>query len=248
VQERPRLLTPGEQAAIRRLAADIPALWTAPTTTDAERKEILRQVVSRIVVTSQGSTEQVQLAIEWAGGTRTEDVLIRPVARLSQLSYYPQLCERVRELVGEGLTAVAIASRLNAEGYRPPKRREQFGPQGVRELLVRLGLHEPLSRSTLHDDLGTDEWWVQSLAHQLGMPEVTLHHWIRRGWVRARQQAEPPRRWVVWADAAEVERLAQLHQRPAGEQTRRLWIEDADGSGDIARATSQGVNADDEGA
>lgn len=248
LQERPRLLTPAEQEAIRRLAADIPALWAAPTTTDAERKEIVRQVVSRIVVTSEGSTEQVHLAIEWAGGTRTEDVLIRPVACLSQLSYYPQLCERVRKLVGEGLTAVAIAERLNAEGYRPPKRREQFGPQGVRDLLKRLRLGEPQPRSVQRDELGADEWWVSSLAQEIGMPEITLHNWIRRGWVQARQQAQPPRRWIVWADVAEVERLAQLHQRPAGYHTRRLWIEDADGTGDTARATSQGVNAEEEGA
>lgn len=41
-RQQPRLLSSEEQEAIRRLAADIPALWEAPTTTDAERKEIIR--------------------------------------------------------------------------------------------------------------------------------------------------------------------------------------------------------------
>ena len=96
-------------------------------------------------------------------------------------------------------------------------------------------------------EVGHTQWWVQSLAQQLGMPEVTLHHWIRRGWVQARQQAEPPRRWIVWADAAEVEWLRQLHQRPAGYHTRRLWVEDRDGPGDTAGIASQGRDADNKG-
>ena len=36
-----------EREAIRRLATDIPAIWAAPTTTDADRKEILRQIIER---------------------------------------------------------------------------------------------------------------------------------------------------------------------------------------------------------
>lgn len=71
---------------------------------------------------------------------------MRPVARLEQLSYYPQLCARVRELAAEGLSSAAIAQRLNAEGYRPPKRRERFGAQGVQDLLQRLRVRTKASR------------------------------------------------------------------------------------------------------
>jgi hypothetical protein len=238
LRDQPRLLSESERAAIRHLASDIPALWDAPTTTVAERKELMRQVVSQVVVDAQGSSERVSVTIRWAGGTETEDVLIRPVARLEQLSYYPQLCERVRMLVQEGLGADAIAQHLTMEGYRPPKRREQFGRQGVLDLLQRLGLRQQGTRMTQRDDLAADEWWVADLAQRIGMPEVTLHHWIRRGWVQAHQQGQPPRRWIVWADAAEVERLCELHQRPAGYHTRRLWVDDEDLPSEAAAATS----------
>ncbi len=127
---------------------------------------------------------------------------------------------------------------LNREGSRPPKRREQFGRQGVLDLLQRLGLRKHGARTTHHDDLAADEWWVATLAQRLGMPEVTLHHWIRRGWVRAHQQGQPPRRWIVWADAAEVERLCELHKRPAGYHTRRLWMEDGDLPSEAAATTT----------
>lgn len=225
-RQQPQLLSAAEQAAIRRLAQDIPALWAAETTTVAERKEIIRQVVERVVVDTAGSSERVRVRVTWAGGAQTAGELIRPVARLAQLSYYPQLCARLRDLAGEGLTAEAIAARLNAEGYRPPKRREQFGRQGVQELLRDLGLRAPRHQPPPRDGLGADEWWVAELAQALEMPLATLQGWIRRGWVRARQQEQAPRRWIVWADDAETARLRERRQRPAGYYTRRLWVDD----------------------
>ncbi len=45
--QQPRVLSADQRAAIRRLAADIPALWDAPTTSDADRKQLIRQVSTR---------------------------------------------------------------------------------------------------------------------------------------------------------------------------------------------------------
>jgi hypothetical protein len=222
----PRLLSETERAAIRQLAADIPALWHAATTTAAERKEILRQVLARVMVDVHGESERVHVRLEWVGGTCTEGELIRPVARWEQLSYYPQVCQRVITLAAEGLTAAAIATRLNAEGYRPPKRRERFGQAGILGLLQRLGQGKERSRAQRRDGLGPHEWWLPELARTIGMPAITLHSWLRRGWVTGRQQEQAPRHWILWADAAEVERLRQRHQRPRGYYTRRLWIEE----------------------
>ena len=134
------MLSEGEREAIRRLSEDIPALWEAPTTTNQDRKEIVRQVIERIVVLVESESERVELKIRWAGGMMTGGVMARPVVKLEQLSYYPRRYERVRELAAEGLRAGRIAGILNEEGYRPPKRRERFGTQGVRELMRRLGL------------------------------------------------------------------------------------------------------------
>jgi DNA invertase Pin-like site-specific DNA recombinase len=229
-QAQPRLLSAAERDAIRRLAADVPALWGAPTTTAAERKEIVRQLVERVVVAVDGTSERVRLTLHWVGGLQTAGELVRPVARLAQLSAYPQLCARVRALAAAGLRAAAIAESLNAEGFRPPKRRERFGPQGVLALMQRLGLDAPRSRSRSRAGLGPDEWWLPALAQELGMPRVTLYHWARRGGVRARRQVVPPAgpasrpRLILWADAAEVDRLRQRRQRPAGAAARQRWL------------------------
>ncbi|HEX9412041.1 MAG TPA: hypothetical protein VF916_00930 [Ktedonobacterales bacterium] len=38
----------------------------------------MRQVVERVVVAVQGTSEQVQVGIHWVGGGQTEGVLTRP--------------------------------------------------------------------------------------------------------------------------------------------------------------------------
>lgn len=224
-RSRPRLLSDEEREKIRRLAADCPALWKARETTDADRKKILRQLVEKVVVDVQGESEKVSVTIHWAGGRKTETEFVRPVAKLTQLSYYPELCERIQKLAGENLGAAEIAGHLNAEGFRPPKRRECFGRQGVIDLMRRLGLAEENARSRETNGLGEDEWYLRDLARKIPMPDVTLYNWLRRGWVSSRREDNERRRWIITADAAEIERLRALRRRPQGYYTRRLWIE-----------------------
>ena len=55
LQQQPRTLSAQEQQAIRALADDIPALWAAPTTTAVQRKEMIRQLISKISVRAEGT-------------------------------------------------------------------------------------------------------------------------------------------------------------------------------------------------
>lgn len=223
VQQQPRVLSEEERAAIRRLALDIPALWAAPTTTALDRKELIRQVVERVVVNIQGKSEQVQVRIEWVGGGTTEGVMIRPVSQLSDLSTYPQVCQLVQTMTEAGWTAKAIAQAVNEAGYHPRRANECFGAQTISLLQRRLGVSPPHPRLRQRDGLLPDEWWPAELVRLLEIPRASLHHWIRRGWVRARKLEEPLQRWVVWADEAERDRLRAYHQRTLGEDFRQRW-------------------------
>ncbi len=224
-REQPRYLTEAEEQAIRQLANNIPALWHAETTTDAQRKEIVRQVISRIIVDANGDTEQVRVVIEWVGGFQTEEIVLRPVAKLSQLSYYPQLCDRVRNLAQQGLLASQIAEQLNQEGFRPPKRHEKFGTQGVLGLMRTLNVYTPRTSKKTEQKLAQNEWWLATLAQEIDMSAMTLFTWIRKGWVKAYQQSES-KRWVIWADPQEVERLRQHHQQSTAEFSHQRWLEE----------------------
>jgi hypothetical protein len=222
----PRGLAAAERAAIRRLAADIPALWHAPTTTPAERKGIVRQVVGRVVVDAVGASERVRVTVEWGGGGALDGEAVRPIARLADLSTYPRLCERLRALSRAGLSAAAIAARLEAEGYRSARPDRPLGVSTVRLLQRRLGLRALRPRTLPREGLGPDEWWASDLAAALGMTRGTLETWLRRGWVTAYQRDEPLRRWVVRADAAELARLRALRRRSLRAAAARRWTAD----------------------
>lgn len=222
VRDQPRLLREDEREAIRCLAQDIPALWEAPQTTDQDRKEIVRQVVDRVVVDVVGQSERVKLTIHWAGGAQTHHEMVRPVARLRQLSYWPNLAERIRQMLAEKLNAGQIARQLNEEGWRPPKRRKYFGRQGVQDLIYEMGLSRRRSRSVDRSGLDKDEWWLPTLACELSMPQITLYLWLRRGLLKARRSEEG--RWIAWADPEELERLRQVRAVPHGYHTRKHWV------------------------
>jgi hypothetical protein len=140
---------PAQQRAIVALAGDIEGLWAAPTTTDADRKQIIRTLVDQVTITVAATSEHVTVTIGWAGGHTTRGQTIRPVARLEQLSSYPQLVERVRQLAEQGHRAQAIARRLHAEGFRPAKGRQRIGISAITQLVHQLGCPRAYTRDRI---------------------------------------------------------------------------------------------------
>ena len=241
-RQRPARLTPAELAAIRALAGDIPALWAAPATAVADRKRLLRAVIESVQVTADGATERVRATVTWAGGQQTHTDLSRPVARIDQLSYYPALTQRIRELASQDLGNAAIASQLAAEGFRTPHLHERFHDGEIQHLIRRLGLRPGLDHDHRTDQgsLEPGQWWLASLAREIGMPAATLFGWLRRGWITGRQDTRPPCRWIITADHAEVERLRALHQLPAGYHNRRRWTDDGTPINDTSKDKESG--------
>jgi hypothetical protein len=223
LQQQPRLLTAEERAAIRRLAADIPALWDAATTTNADRKDILRQVVERVEVEAQGKTEQVRVCITWADGGQTQGLLVRPLARYTDRSDYARLCARVQELTAMGWSLEAIAQQLAVDGYPPLRSRRGWSPLSVQTLRRQLGLGKTHRRGSAREELGPDEWWARELADRLAVSHNSLLYWIGHGRVRARKERGGWQRWIVWADAAERERLQEYRHRDIAAEHRRRW-------------------------
>jgi hypothetical protein len=68
----------------------------------AERTEIVRQLIQRVIVAGEGRSERLQITLEWIGGGTTAGVITRPISRIEHLSDYPRLCERIRALAQAG--------------------------------------------------------------------------------------------------------------------------------------------------
>jgi DNA invertase Pin-like site-specific DNA recombinase len=222
-EQTPAALAPAERAAIRALAADLPKIWNAPTTTRADRKELLRILIDDVTVAVEGDSEIVNVDITWAGGHRTSGTAVRPVGRLGQLSYYPALLARVAGLAGEGRNSRQIAETLNAEGFRPPKRTAVFTDQQVRNIINKHGIRENAKgRPSVLTNLNPGEWSVPGLSAELGMPTASIYNWIYRGWITARR-APGDRNWIILADDEQLHELRERRDRPPGYYTRARW-------------------------
>jgi DNA invertase Pin-like site-specific DNA recombinase len=230
-EEQPATLTPAERTAIQALASDLPQVWSAPSTTQAGRKELLRILIEDITVTVAGNSELVDVTITWAGGYQTTGQAVRPVARLDQLSYYPALLARVTELAQAGRTNQQIAGILNAEGLRPPKRTSRFTGQQVRTLISQRGLRgQRKGRPAVLTGLPPGQWSVPGLSAELGMPTASIYNWIYRGWITARH-APGTRNWIITADEEQMRQLRERRARPPGFYSRARWAQPAPETG-----------------
>jgi len=198
-------------SSIRALAADLPAVWSAPSTSPADRRRIARRLLERVVVTVDRASERVDAVLHWIGGAVRPHAIARSVDRYSLRSDHPRLVARIRELADGRIDSSAIAARLNAEGFHPPKRTMPFSGEMVRRLTVKLGI----VRRGRHGDstsLGPDEYRPAALARLLGIDRYTIRRWQRAGWLNLRRDGDGHA--VLWADAEELRRLRDLRTLP----------------------------------
>jgi DNA invertase Pin-like site-specific DNA recombinase len=239
-EQQPAVLADAEREAIRSLAANLPAVWSAPTTTQADRKELLRILIDDVTVAVEGRSEIVNVDITWAGGHRTSGKAVRPVGRLDQLSYYPALRARVAELAGQGKNGPQIAGILNAEGYQPPKRTAVFTGQQVLGIINKNGIPaNAKGRPAVLTGLAPGEWSVPGLSAELGMPVASIYNWIYRGWITARR-GPGDRNWIILADDEQLRELRERRNRPPGYYARARWAPHQEETGKPAEQGQEG--------
>jgi DNA invertase Pin-like site-specific DNA recombinase len=206
----PQHLSAADRDRIRRLASDVPALWHAATTTGADRRAVVRQLVERVEIARRGKTEEIDVTVHWRGLDPTRHVAVQGTHRYDQLAWIDRLRDRVRVMRGEGRTAGEIAAVLDAEGFHPSRGRA-FTAHGVRRMAVEWGLTgTPLGINGTARLPGPGEWWLPALARELGVTPIVVHQWRWYGWVHARQLPGKAGRVIVWADRTEVARLKRL--------------------------------------
>ena len=117
-QEQARFsLTEEEEEQVRALAQDLPAIWNAPSTTDQERKKLLRYAISEVQLDGVRVPGRIEIRITW----RTGAVTVREVDRLPVGSWAPRTGEEVIEHIcalAPDHSATEIVDLLNQEGLR----------------------------------------------------------------------------------------------------------------------------------
>jgi hypothetical protein len=113
-------LTQADREAIVALGSDFPALWQAETTTNEERKQMLRLVIREVIVDSKRAEGQVWVHINWQTGAQEQFWYQRRVSSYAVFTGTQALEQRVRELNAAGLIDAQIAATLEREGYQTP--------------------------------------------------------------------------------------------------------------------------------
>jgi Recombinase/Recombinase zinc beta ribbon domain len=219
--EQPRHLSAADREQVRSLAADVSGLWHAATTTMADRRAIVRQLIERVVVARRGTTEEIDLVIRWRGGSESRHEVRQGLRRYDHLDGYDRLEGRVTMLRGAGRTGEQIAETLNDEGHRTAHG-GPFNGNRVRRLFRLMGLGGvPAGVGDVADLPGRNERWLPELAVDLGVKPIVVHRWRWSGWLLARQLPGENGRWIVSVGRDEMRRLRRLRRHELENRGRR---------------------------
>jgi DNA invertase Pin-like site-specific DNA recombinase len=189
-RQRPRTLTDQERGQLLALGADLGRVWSAPTTTDRDRKQLLRTLIEEVIVDVAREERRATLTLRWQGGALTELAVALPkpqpairtdedtIALLERLAaHYDDariagILNRQgrRSATGERFTAIIVGGLRryrNIPAYKPPAE----PPDG--ELLP-----------------------VGKAADELGVAASTIFRWLQAGFIRGEQDT-PGAPWRI---------------------------------------------------
>jgi DNA invertase Pin-like site-specific DNA recombinase len=114
---RPRGLSAEERALINRLGNDLEQVWTAPTTSARDQKELLRTLLSEVIVKVDRPAARAELTLRWRGGALTDLAIPLPHSTYRPLRTDEKTLTVLRRLAVHYSDAM-IASILNRQGRR----------------------------------------------------------------------------------------------------------------------------------
>jgi DNA invertase Pin-like site-specific DNA recombinase len=190
---RPAALTDAERHKIMALGDDLHQVWDAPTTTDKDRKQLLRTLLGEISITvHRDETDgRADLVLHWKGGAVSD--LSVPLKRKprNRLRTSEHTIDLIRRLAVHYPDAT-IAHVLNRQ-HRTTARGLSFTASRVASLRTHWHIpgHQPSSQPDEGELLN-----VTQAARELGIAPSTLLRWLNDGFV-AGEQLTPGAPWRI---------------------------------------------------
>jgi DNA invertase Pin-like site-specific DNA recombinase len=190
-QQRPSTISPEQLKALERLGSDIRRVWNAKTTTDRDRKELLRTLLQEVVLNLKRAEGRAHLTLRWRGGEIT--MLDVSVPRFKPMG--PRTDEDTISLLRRLATLYpdeVIAGILNRQG-RKTATGERFTANQVGSLRRYRdipGFQAPIS--PLNGELVS----IRKAAQILGMNTSSIHRWLADGFI-AGEQVTPGAPWQI---------------------------------------------------
>jgi hypothetical protein len=203
-QQRPRALTDQERERLLQLGADLGRVWSAPTTTDRDRKQLIRCLIEDVTIDVAREERRAQLTVRWRGGALSELVVTLPKPQ-PQLRTDEDTIELIRRLAAN-YDDGRIAGILNRQGRRSA-RGERFTAIIVGGLRRYRGI--PAYKPSAEPPDG-ELMPVYKAADELGVAASTIFRWLQAGFIRGEQDT-PGAPWRIRVD----------------DQLRALFVEEA---------------------
>ena len=127
-------LSQQEQKEMKAACADVQNLWGHATI--LEQKQLVRFLIEKVNVQVENNSDQVVVTIQWTGGFESVHSVVRPVQRFDQLACYDELIKVALELALRGKRSPEIAAKLNAQGFRTPRRQGLFSASATTKMLA----------------------------------------------------------------------------------------------------------------
>jgi hypothetical protein len=190
-QQRPSKLDPEQLRRFQMLGSDIRLVWTATTTTDRDRKELLRTLLEEVVLNLKRAEGHAHLTLRWRGGAITTLEVSVPKFR----PMGPRTDEDTISLLRRLATLYpdeVIAGILNRQG-RKTATGERFTANQVGSL--RRYRNIPRFQPPAEPPSG-ELVSIRKAAQILGMNTSSIHRWLADGFI-AGEQITPGAPWQI---------------------------------------------------
>ena len=190
------------RADLQRLAADLPELWHAPTTSNKDRKRLLRTLIADITLLPQTRPDQVRIGIRWHTGATDELCADRVVHPGTAKRTVPQAVHVIAQL-GPRMTNHELVEHLNTAGLRTGTGRV-FDVAAVQWVRWANNIAPP-------QHYAAGEIGVSDAATRLGCSTGVIYYWIETAQLNARRGAGN-RLCIPWTPTIEAacrQRIAQ---------------------------------------
>lgn len=184
-------LTDAQRQQIRTLSGDLRQVWTASSTTDRDRKELLQSLLEDVTIKILADCTNAQLVLRWKTGAVNELEVLWKNKRVAPIRTEEDTIELVRRLAIHHPDAI-IAGVLNRQGKRTATG-EPFttGRVGNLRRYWKIPAYQAPATAAQGELLT-----VQGAADKLGLAASTLHRWLMDGFIPG-EQVTPGAPWRI---------------------------------------------------